>query len=544
VALAATSMAVFILASGHRVGRRLPDIVEPPGLDELDEPVRQQYAWLRRRYDARMARPGVDDLVLARGYGYFAMWHHAYEYRSEALTYYRAAERLAPSDERWPYLAGLILKEQGRTAEARRSLERALELTPDYPALLVALAELATEAGQLQESRRLLERALEAAPGDLHATLRLGQHAAQTSQHERAVRLLKPLLAAAPRAVDVHYALAQAYRGLGQSEKAEVHFDLARRLFGGPVTATQDSRIAMVRSLRRDGNLYSARGRAAFARGRLDEAIDEFRHAVDAVPEHPSYRINLAQALLRAGRVDEAAVECRRTLEINPGSPDAHYFLGIIAEIADRPEEAKRHFADALLGDPRHVRSREKLASLMLHERRVNEAVVHLEKATTSDPANAPLRIRLSMALVMAGRFAEARAAVEHGLATIPTSRELTLVLARLLACSPDPDVRDGSRSLELAEDLFAKQQSLTTAETVAAALAELGRFRAAIGWQRAALTAARKAGRASKLPWVESRLDLYEGGMRLRYPWAELEAEAVTHEITVIPPPPTPSHR
>jgi len=54
-------------------------------------------------------------------------------------------------------------------------------------------------------------------------------------------------------------------------------------------------------------------------RGELYEAANEFEWARRLMPGHPDPRMNLALTLEKAGRVDEALAQYRRALEVHPG---------------------------------------------------------------------------------------------------------------------------------------------------------------------------------------------------------------------------------
>ena len=88
--------------------------------------------------------------------------------------------------------------------------------------------------------------------------------------------------------------------------------------------------------------------------------------------------------------------------------------------------------------------------------------------------------------------------------------------------------VRDGARSLELAMTAFAEERSPERAETVAMALAELGRFPEAVDWQRRIVEQVEAAGAAvSAPPGLRERLRSYERGSAVRAPWREQLKEA-----------------
>jgi tetratricopeptide (TPR) repeat protein len=63
------------------------------------------------------------------------------------------------------------------------------------------------------------------------------------------------------------------------------------------------------------------------SRGRLDEAIAEYREALKLKPDFAIAYVNLGDALLRQGKNDEAIANFKRALEIDPNFVPARQSL-------------------------------------------------------------------------------------------------------------------------------------------------------------------------------------------------------------------------
>jgi tetratricopeptide (TPR) repeat protein len=74
--------------------------------------------------------------------------------------------------------------------------------------------------------------------------------------------------------------------------------------------------------------------------GRLDEAVDEARHAEALDPLSSSADAHVGLALYRARRFDEAAAELQKALQFNPDALDAHIFLGFVYVQQGKKQEA------------------------------------------------------------------------------------------------------------------------------------------------------------------------------------------------------------
>ena len=77
---------------------------------------------------------------------------------------FEAELRLNPSDAAAEYQIGQILQAQGDRVGAAPHLERAIELRPDFPEPLVAVAKIRMEAKRYADAATLLERAVKIEP--------------------------------------------------------------------------------------------------------------------------------------------------------------------------------------------------------------------------------------------------------------------------------------------------------------------------------------------------------------------------------------------
>jgi hypothetical protein len=92
--------------------------------------------------------------------------------------------------------------------------------------------------------------------------------------------------------------------------------------------------------------------------------------------------------------------------------------------------------------------------------------------------------------------------------------------LARLLVASPDADVRDATRAVGMLQALSQVLRDVSFGETIAMAMAEVGRFDEAVAWQRRSIDFARRAGHEELAEQMWNRLRLYEDRQPCREPW------------------------
>jgi len=97
-------------------------------------------------------------------------------------------------------------------------------------------------------------------------------------------------------------------------------------------------------------------------------------------------------------------------------------------------------------------------------------------------------------------------------------NRHTATTLARLLASSPDRSLRDGRRAYELALAVYTTSPTPVHRETVAMALAELGRCDEALEWMQRAVAEAAQANDADATR-LKGEISKYESAS-CRPPW------------------------
>ena len=152
------------------------------------------------------------------------------------------------------------------------------------------------------------------------------------------------------------------------------------------------------------------------------------------------------------------------------------------------------------------------------------KALSHYERVVALEPSNGFARLMQAMALVRLKRHTEAKARLEDGLAAIPDNPDMKHALARLLVASPDEQIRDGNRALQLMQSLIANPQSvdLEHVETLAMLSAELGHFDKAVGLQKKMIAQAQAANLGDLAQALKSNLEEYELHRACRLPWRD----------------------
>jgi tetratricopeptide (TPR) repeat protein len=196
----------------------------------------------------------------------------------------------------------------------------------------------------------------------------------------------------------------------------------------------------------------------------------------------------------------------------NRRAADVHALVGIIEAKMGKKSQAIASFETAIALAPNLRSARLELASLYEAGGAVDKAKAHLEAMMNFNAADPDVLARLGSLLEKQGDPAAAAARYRQALDVQPRSIPALRGLAWLLATTSDPNVRDGTAALALAQILEKSpvRQQVTVLDTIAAAYAASGDFEAAAQRARVALSIAENSGDAGIAARLRSRLDGY----------------------------------
>lgn len=478
-----------------------------PDLTTVEDGVREQIQKLQTTLAATAKDSTSSDTELSAAYSHMGQIYHAYSLISPARECYLNAHRLVPKDFRWIYLLAKLDQQQGSFEEAIRNYRVARALRPDYIAASVNLGNTFLELDRLPEAEESFRAGLAIEENNPAAHYGLGQIAASRRNYSEAVKHFEQTLAQLPGATRVHYSLAMAYRGLGNSEKAKAH--LAKQ---GPVgVGVTDPLVTGLQDLIHGERLFLSRGKRAFEAQQYADAVAEFRKAVAAKSDSVTARINLGAALTQTGDLKGAAEQFEEAIRIEPDKANAHYNLAVVMARQNKHDEAIAHLRTALKVEAGDLTARYLLAQELLKTDRVDDALVEFSQVVQADPNNEGALIEQVKLLYRKGKFKHALDAIRKSHAQFPQKGRTAVILAYLLATSPELELRDGARAFELAQRVYKTTGAPQHAALVALSLAELGRCDEAVEWQRRAVEAADQAGNADLKTKLRADLKSFE---------------------------------
>ena len=533
----AAALAVCIIGVAPAAAARPAAVQAPapcvlPDLARMHPAVQAQLEAARERLAALESAAGDGDdpgRRQARGdaHGALGTLLLAGDYPEAAAACYRRARTLAPADARWPYYLAHVALRRGDAEAAARWLEQVLRLDPADFAAPVWLLHVYVDLDRLEAAEPLLAAALVRHPAAAALLYQGGRASAAARDWPRAVERFEAALAADPSATVIHYPLAMAWRGLGDLDRAREHLGRGGSRSGagyaaGAAVPMADPRMAAVNGALRSPQTHRDLGLQASAREDWPAAVREFRAAVGMAPDNAVLRLNLGTALAAAGAARDALAAFEAALGIDPRLATAHYRIGVLLERAGRDADAIARFEAALAADGALTAVRLRLADALRRTGRFEAALAHYARIPDGDEA----RFGEVMALVRLGRHAEAAVRLDALRSGRPQQPAFAHALARVLAAAPDDAVRDGPRALALVQALAVEHRTASVAETMAMALAAVGRFAEAVEWQRFAMAIVSDAGRADVAGALAGNLTRYLRGEPSRTPWRDDDPE------------------
>ncbi|HWX23233.1 MAG TPA: tetratricopeptide repeat protein [Candidatus Binatia bacterium] len=143
-------------------------------------------------------------------------------------------------------------------------------------------------------------------------------------------------------------------------------------------------------------------------RGHFDEALEEYRRALETGPNQVDSLVSVGNALFAKGRYNEAMDFYQRALQVNPDNPEAHINLAVILANRGRVAEAIEHDRKALRINPLHITGHVNLAVSLSSQGNYQEALEHYRKALELNPDQPLTHVNLAIALTALGRTNEA----------------------------------------------------------------------------------------------------------------------------------------
>ncbi len=368
---------------------------------------------------------------------------------ADAARAYLGTNRLLEADKRiqdalakaandpWVlYAQGKVAEAIGKQEDAYKAYDKALQKKPDLAEALLAQGSIWFLRGDKQKAREKLDAVLktpsrtareEEAAGDL--ALDLGDGKTGKECYHRALQL-------DPEDPQAHSGLGRALAALGDLPGARAELESALRQvdtdpvlhyeYGSLLRRIGDSQGALSALQRavqldsKDHRFRSRLGALLVERREYEKAEAELRQARLGNDRYGETWFNLARALAGQGKLGEAMDTMRRAVELEPGNPEYLYFQGLIYEQGQQVQDAVESFQKSIAKSPRNADAYEHLGQNLNVQNRFLEAVTAFKKAAEVDPARARLWAQIADSQQQAGDLDGAIASYQKSLAQDP----------------------------------------------------------------------------------------------------------------------------
>lgn len=385
----------------------------------------------------------------------------------QALQVYQNLGKLYPTNPEPALLQGLVLRQQGKNAEARKCLEQSLTLSPAYVFPLEQLVGLDIREKQYDAARGRLLKQAERDPKAPHIPYLLATvHVAQTNL-DQAEAALRKALELAPDFRPASALLAQVY--VTSHKQKEALDSLQQMVARNTNDLASWVQIAVLQSA---GSNYTA-AKAAYEKvlavnpkvapalnnlawlcaehlGELDRAYELARKARDLQPASPSYADTLGWVHYRRGEYAQALPLIAGSAEKLPEEPEVQYHLGMTHYMLGEEVPAKVALQKALLLGREGAWRHEAQEHLRILEMDVAgggaAAVAELEKKTAQRPNDPVVLLRLAAAYERQADAPKAAATYERALKLNPNLASALVKLAQLQAAK----LNNPAKALEL----------------------------------------------------------------------------------------------
>ncbi len=217
-----------------------------------------------------------------------------------------------------------------------------------------------------------------------------------------AVAELKASLALDPDNEQIYLALAQAYIGLEQLDKAEAILNKAFQEINATVS------------------LSLAQGDLAFIQGRHTEAETAYREALQLDPDHDGPYLTLGRLFMATNQWKPAQNIYQQWADRKPQSEHPQIFLGEFYAFMGAGSQALEHFQQALAINPQSVNARNHLINFYLDNHRWDEAKPLIDAGISADPQDVNLQVLEGRLWLGQGNTDEAMSRFHHILERAP----------------------------------------------------------------------------------------------------------------------------
>jgi protein O-GlcNAc transferase len=294
----------------------------------------------------------------------------------------RCYRQVMESDGHYPAALinlGFVLREQGRTGEAREVLERAVRIAAEDPDSHYLLASILETTGPRDAEVSHLQRAIDLRPDFELARQQLITALIKMGRSADATKLCEESIAVFPNSAELHFRRSQLY--LHSDEKDSAIASCKRAL------AINAAMLEAQHSL----------SRLLLDAEQFEQAEASYRREIELTPEHFGPHHQLGVVLYRMKRYLEAIEQFKRAISLNPRSGASYFCLGETYTAFDDDSEeslalARANYEKAIEVEPEVPSYHYGLGLNHWRWSQTDRARASFDRAIELDPADAKAR--------------------------------------------------------------------------------------------------------------------------------------------------------
>ena len=259
--------------------------------------------------------------------------------------------------------------------EARPMGPKLLAARPHDPDVLYLNGMVQRAVGDYPGAKKLLEDAVQRQPDFFNSRYQLGMVLVLLHEYPEAKTHLEKAIELGVPGPEVHFELAKALRGLGDSTGANEEVKKYQE-----IKKTQDAQLEAAEDI--------AQGDGELGAGKAKEAVEHYREGVRAQPSNADYRYKFAIALHQAGEEDAVREQLEQAVKLDPKLAGAQNALGYLLSQSGDAQGAITHFRAAVDAAPNWVDAWINLAAKLAEAGQLGEARTAVSRALAIDPAN------------------------------------------------------------------------------------------------------------------------------------------------------------
>ncbi|MDO8477683.1 MAG: tetratricopeptide repeat protein [Candidatus Rokubacteria bacterium] len=246
-------------------------------------------------------------------------------------------------------MAGYLLQ-SGRSEEATKHLETALQVNPNRSDVKFRLGALYSQQGRLPDALRLARELQKSEPKSPAPLLLMGMALIAQQKPQEAIEAFNSALKLKSDLLDAHRGLGQAYQVLNQPDRAAESYQRALTLNGKDVAslnnlawllsevrkkpdealplATKAEQLAPM-----SAEVLDTLGWVHYRRGAFPDAEKALLRAVERAPGNGTIRFHLGMTYARLGKKQDAVSALKRAAQLDPKLGETEKISDVIKQL-------------------------------------------------------------------------------------------------------------------------------------------------------------------------------------------------------------------